>query len=497
MSLKSVLESLSFKSLNGRLAGMFALVTIGTLGAVGAYLYLSLAVLLRENDDGHLVRAVNAARHRLGQYNSLQALRDDAYPFMNLASGRDNQELVLILRSVQGEQLFEAHHAYIPMPAMTPVPADAPFTANALVNWHSANGENARVGSAYGLLANGKDQVEIIGAFRSSGRASLLFMYRSRIIVGMITGTTIAVFLSLILVRTGFRPLREIASKAASITVNRLQTRLDAKSAPLELQELVTAMNAMLNRIEDGFQRLSQFSSDVAHEFRTPISNLMVQTQVALTKTRTDDEYQILLASNIEEFERLSRMVENMLFLARADNARVALRTVRFDVGTELTRIADYFQGLADERNVTIRTNYGQSDGDVTGNNVKLLADPILFRRAVHNLLANAVRFTPPGASIDLTVAQHDDEVVVSVLNPGPGIAPEHLPSLFDRFYRTDPSRSDSALSAGLGLAIVRSIVQLHNGRVNVESYVDGITTFCMFFPVGDEAEEREKTVLA
>jgi two-component system, OmpR family, heavy metal sensor histidine kinase CusS len=477
-----VLERLRVNSLGGRLAAMFAMVSIGTLGVVGAYLYASLDTQLRQADDAELVRTIEAARHRLLETASPQALRDKPYLFQNLASLRKN--LVLILRSVQGEPLLEVNPLREPLPLMIVMPADQAFTAEALTDWRTADGVPLRLGAAYGLLSNRTDRVEIVAALVSNGGGGLLAKYGVRIIEGTVTGAIVAVLLGLVLIRAGLRPLRKVASEAATVTVNRLQTRLDAKSAPRELQDLVTAVNGMLERIEDGFQRLSQFSADVAHDLRTPISNLLGQTQVTLSKPRTVEEYQSLLASNVEEFERLARMVENMLFLARADNAQVALRKVPLDIRAELLRIAEYFEGMAEERGVAIRINNDQEDAEMRARKVELVADPILFRRAVSNLVVNAIRYTPPDGTIDLYFARVENEVIVSVRNPGPGIEREHLPHLFDRFYRTDPSRPDSALSAGLGLAIVQSIVHLHGGRVEVESDL-GETVFWLVLPLG------------
>jgi two-component system heavy metal sensor histidine kinase CusS len=311
----------------------------------------------------------------------------------------------------------------------------------------------------------------------------MLGKYQARIVEWTLAGAAVAALLGLLLSRAGLLPLRSIAAEAAAITVNRLQTRLDAKSAPRELQDLVTSINGMLDRIEDSFQRLSQFSADVAHDLRTPISNLLGQTQVTLAKPRTAEEYQSLLASNVEEFERLARMVENMLFLARADNAQVALRKEGFDVRTELSRIAEYFHGMAEESGVAIRTDNGVAGATSADGRLELSADPILFRRAVHNLLANAIRYTPAGGTVELDSRRNGRDVTVSVRNPGVGIAAEHLPHLFDRFYRTDRARSDSASSAGLGLAIVQSIARLHGGRVEVESRSGGMTLFRLVLP--------------
>jgi two-component system heavy metal sensor histidine kinase CusS len=191
--------------------------------------------------------------------------------------------------------------------------------------------------------------------------------------------------------------------------------------------------------------------------------------EVALARPRSADEYEALLASNLEECDRLSRMIENVLFLARAEHPQFVKHMREFDAGQELTRIAEYFEGIADDANVNLR---------VTGA-ASLTADLELFRRAVSNLLANAIRYTPQGGEIVLDAAGSGGEVRVTVSNEGQPIAHEHLERIFDRFYRLDPSRSSrppsglsqgSTGSTGLGLAIVRTIMDLHGGSVHAES---------------------------
>lgn len=288
----------------------------------------------------------------------------------------------------------------------------------------------------------------------------------------MPSGALLAALLGYVLVRQGLRPIRAIAKQAQLITAQRLDLRLDATAAPNELHVLVQAFNDMLDRLHDSFQRLSQFSADLAHDLRTPINNLMIQTQVVLSQPRSVDDYLSSLASNIEEYERLARMVENMLFLARADHAKGGLIKQPLDLRNELQRIADYFEGVAEEAQVRLTV---EAEGT-------LEADPILFRRAVNNLVANAVRYTPAGGVIHLAARPLPEGMTISVTNPGIGIGPEHLSRLFDRFYRVDQARSDSASSAGLGLAIVQSIMALHGGRAEVDSAPDQATTFRLIF---------------
>jgi two-component system heavy metal sensor histidine kinase CusS len=470
-------------SLSARLAGMFAIVTLVTLGVVGAMLYVSLASLVRAQDDEALVTIMEAARLRLRSFATPQSVRDNPAQFQNLAASRKN--LILMLRTADGETLLEIHPLRQALPAMTPVADGIPITFDAFIDWHLDHGPPSRAGAAWAHLGNDDEKIVIVAALAAGERLALLGTYRERIVEWVCAGAIAAALLSLLVIRGGLKPVQRIADEASAITVNRLQSRLDAKSAPRELQELVTAINGMLDRIEDGFQRMSQFSADVAHDLRTPITNLMGQTQVALNKPRSPEEYQSLLESNVEEFERLARMVENMLFLARADNAQVALRREQFDLRAELPQIAEYFQGMADERGVTIRTNGDLGRVEIATDKVELTVDPSLLRRAVHNLLANAIRYTPPGNSIDLGFKRSGSNVIVSVANPGPGIPPEHLPHIFDRFYRADPARAESASSAGLGLAIVQSIVRLHGGRAEVESRVEGTTIFRLILPTG------------
>jgi two-component system heavy metal sensor histidine kinase CusS len=487
MSLKSVLRNPRFNSLTWRLAGMFAIVSIATLGVAGAYLYTALHWQLAQADKDELFRTIEAARHRVAEADTPEMLRARPFSFQNLASRRQN--LTLVLRAEDGSTILEINPVPQPLPAIAPVPAGTTFNPDALTAWRPAGGARGHIGSAWALLGDHHGRVLVIAAMASPDRTGMLAGYRIRILEATVAGTVVAFLLGLALIRTGLKPLHALAAEAATVTVNRLQTRLDAHSAPRELQELATAVNGMLGRIEEGFSRLSQFSADVAHDLRTPISNLLGQTEVALSQPRSAEEYQALLVSNVEEFERLARMMESMMFLARADNAQVALDRQQVEVRAELGRIADYFEGMAEEAGIHLRIDCGKSaapaGGGATAAEPRLAADPILFRRAVNNLVANAIRYTPRGGEITMSFAQSAGAAVVAVRNPGPGIAPEHLPRLFDRFYRTDPARTDSAMSAGLGLAIVKSVMGLHGGRVEVESRVDQSTVFRLIFPAG------------
>ena len=274
--------------------------------------------------------------------------------------------------------------------------------------------------------------------------------------------------------RRGLAPVREMTDVAQSITASRLHDRLPTAALPPELVDLATAFNGMLSRLEDSFRRLSEFSSDLAHELRTPIGSLMTQTQVALSRTRSAEEYREVLYSNSEEYERLARMIADMLFLAKADN------------GLIVPPQRDGRTGARGARTVRVLRCAGRGSGDRGWRSparAPSTATGLMIRRAISNLLSNAINHTPRGGQVNVRIGPTaDGGVRLSVENSGDGIAPEHLPRLFDRFYRVDPSRQRSTDGAGLGLAITKSIVAAHNGTVQAFS-AGGLTRFEVQFP--------------
>ncbi|HEX8873469.1 MAG TPA: heavy metal sensor histidine kinase, partial [Nitrosospira sp.] len=215
------------------------------------------------------------------------------------------------------------------------------------------------------------------------------------------------------------------------------------------------------------------FSADLAHELRTPINNLRGEAEVALSKPREAHEYREILASSLEEYDRLSRMMDSLLFLARADSTQTMVTRSRIDVRTEVTKVISFYEALATEQEVRITC---AGDGAMD-------ADPILFRRVISNLLSNALHYTPSGGEIAFSIQHIDGGIEVTCRDSGTGIAQEHLPKIFDRFYRADPSRDAKTEGAGLGLAIVKSIVGLHDGKTTVQSAIGQGTSVRLSFP--------------
>ena len=272
--------------------------------------------------------------------------------------------------------------------------------------------------------------------------------------------------------RSALRPLRQMTEIAASVSASSLTTRLPDKQMPSELAELTQAFNAMLGRLDDAFQRLSAFSADIAHELRTPLSNLLTHTQVILTRPRAVEDYREALLGNLEELQGMAQMVNDMLFLAKADHGLLTPARQTLQLADESDALLEFFAPLAEEAQVQLRR-----EGQAT-----LQADRTMLRRALSNLLDNAVRFTPSGGTVTMQLQASGEGVEVTIRNDGSTIAPEVLPRLFDRFYRVDPARHEGSEHAGLGLAITQSIIRAHGGSIRCESAA-GITRFVIELP--------------
>jgi two-component system, OmpR family, heavy metal sensor histidine kinase CusS len=294
------------------------------------------------------------------------------------------------------------------------------------------------------------------------------------LVLVVLSGSILAsILIAIPVTRRGLRPLEEMKRSLERIGPTHLNERVAPANWPRELQPLAIAFDEMLKRLDDSFTRLSQFSADLAHELRTPIANMLGEAQVALSRDRSAAEYRETIESTIGECERLSGIVDNLLFVARADAATEPVERIRFDARAAVEKIAAFYETIAEDRHVAINCS-GQG---------QISADPALFERAVGNLVDNALRFTPENGSIQIALAERTNDFEVAVSDNGSGVAPEHLPRVFDRFYRAEPSRGSDG--AGLGLALVKSIVDLHGGTARIQSEVGRGTTVSITFPKG------------
>jgi two-component system, OmpR family, heavy metal sensor histidine kinase CusS len=304
-----------------------------------------------------------------------------------------------------------------------------------------------------------------------SGDEGFMREFGALLIVVLAFGILLSTAIALTVTRKGLRPITEMTRSLKRIEPKHLHERILPEGWPRELRPLAVAFDEMLDRLEDSFIRLSQFSADLAHELRTPIANIRGEGEVALTRTRTSEEYREVIESSVGECEKLTAIVDNLLFLARAEAAEGHAQRRVFDGKDAVEKIAGFYEPIAEEHHTTITCS---GEGDIH-------ADLMLFGRAVSNLLENALRFTPAGGTIQISLAAGATHSQISVEDTGCGIAAEHLPRVFDRFYRADSSRSSQG--SGLGLALVKSIMDLHGGSAVVESAVDRGTTVTLTFP--------------
>ncbi len=332
------------------------------------------------------------------------------------------------------------------------------------ISMRGKNGQPFRVASArlpVGSPAAGTDTIRI--AIDVSQQEEELSRYRRWFWTILLATGVIFPLVGYQIAREGIRPVEEMAATTRRITSSNLQERIHPEGYPFELASLAETFNEMLDRLEESFERISRFSADIAHDLRTPVNNVRGEAEVALTRARTIEEYRDVLESVLEESVRLSDLIGNLLFLARAENPLSDLRRETVDVAELLTNVRDYYEASASESGISLVNSECYRP---------LLAalDRSLMLRAVSNLVSNAVAHTPPGGSVILSAKAEGGSVCIDVSDTGIGIPPEALPRVFDRFFRVDPSRSQASGGTGLGLSIVQSIATLHGGNVAITS---------------------------
>jgi two-component system heavy metal sensor histidine kinase CusS len=465
-------------SISRRLTVLYVATTAILLVVAAAYLYWSQVKNLEREDNDFLATKIEDCRRLLQERPNDDRLLVNEVQTEPAASIIKYYERVLDSR---GRVVLETPGMTVLLPvASFPVAKESTKIPSRGKVWKAATGETCLLITAKATVAPEGARPRIVQvALDISAEEALLTGYRRKLMAVVVLGASFAWVMGAFVTRRGLQPLKDIAKATEHITASQLHERIIAKDWPHELASLAHSFDQMLDRLEDSFTRLSQFSADLAHELRTPINNLRGEAGVALSKTRTPEQYRRVLESSLEEFARLSRLIDNLLFLARADSPITGVERSSFDARKAIGAVAEFYEALADDKGVGICC---QGEGSVN-------ADPTLFRRAVSNLLSNALNHTARDGQVDMKIIQCADrgvEVVVS--DTGCGIPREHLPRIFDRLYRADSARAGHPNGAGLGLAIVKSIMTLHGGTVEVRSEVGKGSSFTLRFPLDDPA---------
>ena len=452
-------------SLTARISLLFAGAVVVVLLATGFILTRAMETHFLEADRHELEGKMELIRHLLVRADSRAAF--DALPQQLDDALVGHRGLAVAVADTAGNIWFATSGADFPHvllqrgPGASAMVDDARQADATTRLWRWVQGGRSYRGLVVGMRAGTGASHTVAVALDMADHETFMAKFRHMLALAMALAALATAGLGWIATRRGLSPLHRVAEMAASISVERLGTRLQSNAVPTELSALVAAFNAMLARLDLAFQQLSDFSSDIAHELRTPVSNLMTQTQVALSRARDADGYRDILHSNLEEFERLARMIGDMLFLAKADNRLIVPKRETVDLQQEVARLMEFHEAQASDRGIRL-TAMGSA---------RVAGDRLMLQRAISNLLSNAIRHTPADGTVSITLAPDEGGAIIAVENPGAGIAPEHLPHLFDRFYRVDPARREgSEENSGLGLAITKSIIEAHGGRVSAAS---------------------------
>jgi len=452
-------------SLAARLVLLFVLGSSAIMASAGYALYHALRMQLDAQNVAEMTGKTEVVKHILRDITSRQALEANLDRLHDISVGHPHLSIGVL----------SGRHWLIPPgdEALTVAAQQAEFSPQALYVETRIGARSwwlHRVEHRWGGAEPGR--IDVVLFIETTNTNTLLREHAAVAILVVVLGTLASALLAWFVARRGLAPLAQVAARAEEVTAQRLGARLDVKDAPREVHGMADSINRMLERLEQSFHGLEQFSADIAHELRTPINNLLLQTQVTLSRPRPSAEYQETLHSNLTELERLQKMVSEMLFLARADRRMLELATDDIDLAAESASVGEYFEAAMADRSQSL---------EISGA-ARMRGDRSMFRRALTNLMSNAVRYSPAGARVRIEIASSDGETTVAVSNPGKDIPSAELKRLFSRFARRDESRTRDTEGAGLGLSIVDSIMQLQGGTLAARSE-GGVITFILRFP--------------
>lgn len=424
-------------SLGWRLSWLFAVQTLIGLGLLSGAIYVVGVWNLSAKADAEVGRKIELVRHLVAEAASSGDLPTMRHKLNEFFVGHDDMQVTLF--DSRGGIAYES-------PGRV-----------------SSEGMHRRI--SFDLpKAVAFSQASII--LDRSGDARLLGGLAALLMIATFLGTIAVSCSGFWLVRRSLAPLRGLAEQTRLLQIDGLGNRLALERPVEELQPWIEQFNGLLGRLDVAYRQLEGFNADVAHELRTPLATLIGQTEILLARDRTREEMQETLGSNLEELRRLSSIVNDMLFLARADRGAHAHTALPAELGAEIASVIEFYDAALTERGLEARL-----DGQATAS-----FEPGLVRRAVSNLLANALRYAEPGTTVVVALHRLGDQIFIEVRNRGPEVPAALLPKLFDRFFRVEASREGSHANHGLGLAIVAAIARMHGGSTIARSS-NGVTS--------------------
>ncbi|SSW67925.1 Sensor kinase CusS [Achromobacter veterisilvae] len=438
------------RSMQARLTLLLGAIALLVSSLAGATLFWALKREVERQEITEVSGKLELIDHLIDMQNSASGLQDLAATFDEMRAGQG--QLGIWILDAQGKVVYGGA---------------APETLETLpdrqVVLQAPDGGRMR-----GLRVDMNDRIlpgaQLTVAVSTRSSSQFLYAYGTALalICALWVGAT--VMLAAWAVRRSMAPARRLSEQAARIQPDNLSRRLPLEDTDRELHELVRSFNRTLERLQEAYQQMEGFNADVAHELRTPLATLINGAQVMLSSPRSANELRDALESNLEELEDLKTLVNDMLFLARADRGERAADLKPVSLAAEARRVAEYYEATLEEHGVALRC-----EGDAA-----VAANPGLVRRALANLISNAIKATPRGGEIVLSCSASPAGARVEARNPGPPIPAADLPRIFDRFFRSGQARAPRSEGHGLGLAIVRAIARMHGGEVDAASDARG-----------------------
>lgn len=314
---------------------------------------------------------------------------------------------------------------------------------------------------------------EVVFALDQADQIEIFYLFSKGALALLILTLLLFLYFSDVIVRKETAPIRNFARRIRKTSSESLGDAIDPLDFPIDLRPLIGSFNSFSRDLKGAFDRLNQFSSDLAHELRNPINALLIKLSVTLKQPRSQAEYREVLYQLLDDTEGLTKLIDTLLFLARTEHPRAQLDFQDTDLSREITPILEFYEALAGEKSISVEL--------VQAGHFVVPVDRYLFRRSIGNLIHNAIKFSPENSKVQIRVHGDDKKTIVSVEDQGIGISPDQCERIFDRLYRVDNARNPQS-GLGLGLSIVRSIQRLHGGSVQVTSRLGGGSRFDLIF---------------